>query len=315
MDTINNIVLGKASGYVEQEIDAKNSSTEFSEYMKFGLNDADISTDGMTVKVDSDCSHQASWCKQDTAPWGAPRPITTGQSIDGTWTRSWNGNVKHADFKMAYTLTVEIPSGGVGSTSWGDDGEPGGGEYYVRCDNEVGKYAGCVVPSFTPTFVIDKKYSLARQFIGMAQSSMSSHPGWEGHGQPLKREADAATEQKNRGVICDKTFKPDPSTPTPAQCDEYPFAKSKQSGRQQGVTSGAQCQQYMVVSETIDGKEYVSLTWPGMNQGKMPPAAAKCARASMTKLDNEGVGGDLGRKTQQWRLIDNDPYWVDAGNK
>ncbi|MGY4921895.1 hypothetical protein [Streptomyces sp. 900105755] len=52
---------------------------------------------------------------------------------------------------------------------------------------------GCVVENYVPTFVIDTKYNLARQFIGMAQASMSSHPGWERHGQPLRREANVAT--------------------------------------------------------------------------------------------------------------------------
>jgi hypothetical protein len=268
----------------------------------------------VTVQVESECSFGGSWCKQDTAPWHSPRPIVPGQSIDGTWTRSWTNDVKNAEFMMTYELTIRV-AGSLGSTSWGGDEEPGDGQYLVRCDNEVGKYAGCVVPSFTPTLVIDTKYNLARQFIGMAQASMSSHPGWEGHGQPLTREGDAAVEAKNRATICDNTFTADPSTPTPAQCDEFPFAKSKQSGRQQGVTSGSQCQQYQVVSQTIEGKKYVSLTWPGANQGKMPSATAKCARASMTKVDNEGVGGDLGRRTQEWRLLANDAYWVDAGNK
>ncbi|MFF7987918.1 hypothetical protein ACFZDK_54415 [Streptomyces sp. NPDC007901] len=314
MDTTTGMIFGKAYGVVQQEIDPSNSSTEFTEYMNFHLSSADITSDAMTVQVDSECSFGASWCKADTQPWGTPRPIAVGQSIDGTWTRSWTNDTKNAEFMMTYELTVNI-GGSSGTTRWGGDNEPGDGQYDVRCDNEIGTYAGCVIKNYTPTFVIDTKYNLARQFIGMAQASMSSHPGWEGHGEPLRREADATIEQKNRGIICDKTFTADPSTPKPAQCDEYPFAKSKNSGAQQGVTSGSQCQQYMVVSQTIEGQQYLSLTWPGYNQGKMPPATAKCARASMTKVDNEGVGGDLGRAAVKFRLINNDPYWVDAGNK
>jgi len=186
----------------------------------------------------------------------------------------------------------------------------------VRCDNEIGRGAtpGCVVPSFTPTLEIPAKYSEARQFIGMTQASMASHPGWEGKGQPLHREGNEATAKKNRAKVCDSTFTADASTPKPAQCDEFPFAGSKESGAQQRINSGKDCQQYMVVSETIDGKQYLSLTWPGFSQGKMPPANARCARASMPKDQNEGVGGELGRKTKKWRLLDGDAYWVDAGN-
>ncbi|GAA2281308.1 hypothetical protein GCM10010234_18080 [Streptomyces hawaiiensis] len=49
------------------------------------------------------------------------------------------------------------------------------------------------------------------------------------------------------------------------------------------------------------------------HQGKMSPANAECARASMPKNQNEGVGGDLGRFTKAQRLIGGDGYWVDAG--
>jgi hypothetical protein len=172
-----------------------------------------------------------------------------------------------------------------------------------------------VVKQYTPTFVVQSKYSEAKQFIGMVQASMSTHPGWEGKGEPLRREANEVTARKNRDIICDSTFTPSSSTPPPVQCDEFPFAKSQQSGAQQGVTSGKVCQQYSVVSQTVDGKQYLSLTWPGLNQGKMPPANAKCARASMPKAQNEGVGGDLGRFTKAQRLLGGDAYWVDAGNK
>lgn len=80
--------------------------------------------------------------------------------------------------------------------------------------------------------MIPTKYNEARHYIGMVQTGMSSPPGWEGHGQPLRREADEAVARKNRDVVCDDTFKPTSSTPPPVQCDECPFAKSKESGRQ-----------------------------------------------------------------------------------
>lgn len=202
-----------------------------------------------------------------------------------------------------------------GTARWGDAGEPSVGQYTVRCDKEEinGSTKGCVVPAFTPTFVVDQKYSQARQFIGTVQASMATHPGWEVRGQPLHRESDESVVSKNRAVVCDSTFKPHESTPPPVQCDEFPFARTKESGRQLGVTSGASCQQYMVTSQTIEGEQYLSLTWPGLNRGQMPAANAKCARASMPKNQNEGVGGDLGRRTVEWRLLEGDAYWVDAG--
>ncbi|MFD7677097.1 hypothetical protein [Streptomyces sp. NPDC060187] len=314
VDTVSGIVLGNAYGTIEQEIDTQNAIPEFFEYLNFRLTSADVATEGMTVQIDSTCSLDSS-CKQTSGPWTAPRPITVGQSIDGTITRQWAGPQTAGTekaFRMSYELSVNI--GGLnGSTRWGGNNEAGDGQYFVRCDFKVSARAGCVAPDFTPTFEVDKKYSEARQYVGMVQASMSTHPGWEGHGQPLHRESSEAEARKNRDVVCDSTFKANASTPAPAQCDEWPFAKSKESGRQLGVKSGVDCQQYYVTSSTIDGKVYMSLGWPGSNQGKMPPATAKCARASMPKAQNEGVGGDLGRFTTEQRLLEKDPYWVNAG--
>ncbi|AVH54583.1 hypothetical protein C4B68_00595 [Streptomyces dengpaensis] len=311
MDVTTGVILGNAYGTLEQEIDTQNAIPEFFEYMKFDLTKADLTSSAMTVKVDAICSLDTS-CKQNADPWNAPRPITVGGSIDGGFTRSWTGNTGNKSFLISYALTANI-GGTVGTTRWGGHGEQNGGQYLVRCDAEVGSYAGCVVPAFTPTFVVSQQYSQARQFIGMVQASMATHPGWEGRGQPLHRESVQSEVDKNRAVVCDSTFKPHASTPPPVQCDEFPFARTKESGRRLGVTSGAACQQYMVTSQTIEGKLYLSLTWPGLNQGKLPSADAKCARASMPKAQNEGVGGDLGRKTVEWRLLENDAYWVDAG--
>ncbi|MET9445386.1 hypothetical protein [Streptomyces sp. NPDC006610] len=311
MDIVTGVIYGKSYGILEQEIDTQNAIPQFFEYMKFDLTSADITSSVMTVKVESTCSLDTS-CKQNSA-WDTHRPIVVGGSLDGSITRNWTGTTGRKSFLIEYSLSVNI-GGTHGSTSWGGHGEQSAGDYTVRCDAEVSAYAGCVVPAFTPTFVVDPKYKEARMFIGMVQSSMATHPGWEGHGQPLHREADEAEARKNRDVICDSTFVPHSSTPPPVQCDEYPFAKSKESGRQLGVTSGAQCQQYMVTSQTIEGKVYLNLIWPGLKQGQMPPPNAKCARASMPKVQNEGVGGDLGRKTTEWRLLGGDAYWVDAGN-
>ncbi|MFD5315006.1 hypothetical protein [Streptomyces ardesiacus] len=307
-DTTTGMIYGKAYGTIQQEIDTQNANAEFIEYMSFNLTSSDVTSSVMTVQVDSTCSLDTS-CKDSASAWGTPRPITVGGSLDGTMTRRWTGAKGRKSFLIDYTLKVKI-GGGSGYAEWGGDGQPGDGQYLVRCDNEVTALIGCVVPSYTPTFVVDDKYSEAKQFIGMVQASTNLHPGWEGKGQPLHREADPAEVNKNRAVICDSTFKPASSTPNP-QCDEFPFARSKESGRRLGVLSGGECQQYSVLRDSITGG--LRLYWPGLNQGQMPNPNAKCGRASMPKVQNEGVGGDLGRKTAKWRLLDGDAYWVDAG--
>ncbi|MFD4170759.1 hypothetical protein ACFWQ1_22440 [Streptomyces albidoflavus] len=301
-------VIGNAWGVIEQEIETQNGKPEFFEYMNFTLVDTDMATAGMAVSLTPVCSLDTS-CQQSADPWDKPRPVVEGRSIDGTISRLWTGSQGNKSFLLSYKLHVTVPAGSA-TFDWGVDGEPGDGEYLVRCDNEVGNSAGCIVPAFTPTFVVSEQYQQARAWIGLVQATMSSHPGWEGYGEPLHREGSQAEMDKNRAVICDSSFMPSGSTPN-ATCDEFPFARTKESGRRLGVTTGASCQQYNVVASTVNGQEYLSLTWWGYPR---MPSDAKCARASMPANQNSGVGGDLGRKTIQWRLLDNDAYWVDAGN-
>ncbi|MBQ1121884.1 hypothetical protein [Streptomyces sp. B15] len=307
VDTLTGVVYGEAHAIVEQEINTVNNSVEYTEYMNIQLLDSPLAA-GITLKVDSTCSLDNS-CKQDSSPWAEPRPIAVGGSLDGTWTRSWTGIQGYKEFRLSYDLNIHIPRSTGGNVSWGGDEEQADGLYWVRCDNKVSKLAGCIVPDFIPTLVVDKKkHPAARNFIARVQENMSTHPGWEGHGQPLHREEDAEEEKKNRKVICeDGSFKPNPDTPD-ASCDEYPFARAQESGRQFGVTSGAQCQQYWAEVKVIGGQKY----WILFNEGT-PPAEAKCGRASIPKDQNMGVGGALGRRTVEWRLLGGDPYWVDAG--
>ncbi|MFF1715940.1 hypothetical protein [Streptomyces sp. NPDC058268] len=310
----NGAPIGYAEGTVKQEITTHIGDTNFEEYFYYGMNGAIGGAKDLKVKITAACRPSSVECHQGSGPWEGAVPIPVGSSRDGTWLREWTETTGHRSLELVYTLEISLSNGvetGSGTASWGYNTLD---EWKVRCDNEVATYAGCVVEAYTPTLVVKEKYNEARQFIGMVQSSMSTHPGWQGHGEPLHREADEAVAKKNRAVICDSTFTANPSTPKPAQCDEFPFAKSKESGRQSGVTSGKVCQQYYVLSSIIEGKEYLSLGWPGSNQGTMPSASAKCARASMPKVQNEGVGGDLGRLTTSQRILNGDAYWVDAGN-
>ncbi|GHD35731.1 hypothetical protein GCM10010313_83370 [Streptomyces violarus] len=304
-------LLGEAWYTVKQEVNTSTSDVHFNE--DFFLRVQAVSgglIGGFNLQIEGKCV-ATSACQQGPGPWTGPAPVKLLSEKEGTWQRSWKNTTKNDTLMLGYKLTITY--GAAKSVlEWGANESRA---WEVRCDNEVDNVAGCVVPQYIPTFEVKSKYSEARQFIGMVQASMSSHPGWEGKGQPLTREAVDKVAQKNRDIICDSTFKPHPSTPKPTQCDEFPFAKSKQSGAQQGVTSGKVCQQYTVVASTLEGKEYLSLTWPGLKEGKMPPANAKCARASMPKNQNEGVGGDLGRFTKAQRLVGGDGYWVDAGNK
>ncbi|MEU6230955.1 hypothetical protein [Streptomyces sp. NPDC047042] len=261
---------------------------------------------GFNVTVDADCA-PTSACEQGPDPWTGPTPVTLLSEIDGTWLRSWKNTTLHDTLLLGYTLTVS-QGAAKSSHSWGVNESNG---WQVRCDNEISKYAGCIIPAFIPTFVIDyAKYPAGSDYINQAQLYIKSYPGLEGDGQPLHREADDTVATKNRNKVCDSTFKPEDkfNKKYEIQCDEYPFARTKESGAQLGITSGSQCKQFTA--------------WPGLKdqeprqnyimQATVPHGTANCARASMLKADNEGIGGDLGRFYVKNRIINNDPFWVKA---
>ncbi|MFJ4903100.1 hypothetical protein ACIP7Z_35695, partial [Streptomyces sp. NPDC088727] len=90
-------------------------------------------------------------------------------------------------------------------------------------------------------------------------------------------------------------------------CDEYPFARSRESG---GMTlpSGKLCVQ-MYAGKQTDG------TWMLELDGNYPYPSwnEPCGRAAVPVRQNTDAGGDLGRFTSEVRLLDNDAYFVQAG--
>ncbi|MFD7677667.1 hypothetical protein [Streptomyces sp. NPDC059759] len=312
MDTATGIVFGNAYGFVEQEINTSSTSISFGEDFSFELLDADVGTAGMTVEVDSRCSIDTS-CREGSGPWeGVPHPVTVGVPLEGTWERSWAGTEGNKQFIIDYDLTVTIGSL-AGTTGWGGDLEPADGLYSVRCDNEIGQYPGCIVPDFTPTFNVDDvKYPGGSDYINDAQDYIKTHPGAEDWSTktPLHRESSTEQADKNRRKVCDSSFEPEDwfDGEHEIQCDEYPFAKSKESGGQLGIASGSECKQFAL----HPGYEEFEPLTPHAMFSYVVSGNANCARASMTKTDNEGVGGDLGRFYVANKILEDDPYWVNA---
>ncbi len=308
------IVLGKAYGAVEQQIDTSNTSTTFDEHFHFELLAADVGTAGMTAEIDAVCSLDTS-CRQGSGPWGdVPTPVSIGVPLEGTWQRTWTGDRGHKEFIIDYDLTIRL-GGYDGYTGWGGNLEPGDGLYKVRCDNEIGASAGCVVPAFAPTFTVNfEKYPAASDYIDDAQAYIKTHPGDESHskGTPLHRESDTAIAKKNRDKVCDSTFVAEDkfNGAYEIQCDEYPFAATKESGGQLGITSGKECKQFVIHPGYVEFYPHT----PHSMLSYQPSGTANCARASMPKHENEGVGGDLGRFAVSTRLLEDDAYWVNAAS-
>ncbi|MGV9913398.1 NucA/NucB deoxyribonuclease domain-containing protein [Streptomyces tendae] len=261
---------------------------------------------GFTVEIDSDCA-PTSQCDQSEGPWTGPQPVTVLSVLEGTWNRVWKEPVGNATMSLGYTITIGA-AGKKASTSWGVSESDA---WEVRCDKQVGTAIGCIVPAFVPTFVVNYlKYPAGSDYIADAQAFIQTHPGRD-DGEPLHREASALWAERNRQRVCDRTFKREDNFngQYEIQCDEYPFARTKESGGRLDINRGSDCKQFMAdkplpVGEPSRNHTMLSLLYPN--------GPANCARASMIKQDNEGIGGDLGRFFVSQRVLDFDPFWVDA---
>ncbi|MFH9439020.1 hypothetical protein [Streptomyces rochei] len=264
---------------------------------------------GFTVEIDSDCA-PTSQCDQGEDPWTGPTPVTVLSELEGTWNRVWKEPVGNARMMLGYTITVGH-AGRKASTSWGINESSA---WEVRCDKQIGTAIGCVVPSFIPTFVVNYlEYPAGSDYIDDAQAYIQTHPGRmnsDGTGNPLHREASALWAERNRQMVCDRTFKIEDefNGAYELQCDEYPFARTKESGGQLGITTGADCKQFRAVPGNANFEPRRNHTMLSYR----PNGPANCARATMIKKDNEGVGGDLGRFFVSQRVLDRDAFWVDA---
>ncbi len=306
--------VGEITGTVAQEIFTKNSDTGFDE--NFFLRIADATGEakaGMSASIDAQC---VGACQQGPGPWKGNAALKKGTVLEGTWHRSWTGTTGRASFKIGYALVFK---------SGNKDSKPAAigwtwakGADAVRCDNEITKYAGCAIPTFTPTMEFNRdKYPSASDYMSKQSVFLAGKPGNEYYGgKPLHREADDKKAADNRNVVCDKTFNKidNFNGKYEIQCDEYPFARTKESGGQLGIKSGSEC---AYQGELIPGSTQVGGMVPNYPFSKasakassVPAGSAACARSGMTKQDNEGIGGDLARFFTKNRVLDNDPFWV-----
>ncbi|WP_406486434.1 NucA/NucB deoxyribonuclease domain-containing protein [Streptomyces sp. NBC_01563] len=102
-----------------------------------------------------------------------------------------------------------------------------------RCDDTFWgpkkrtKNPGCVFPSYSPVFTLsrsDAKVKQSASHILDAQRKIAGHPGAS---TPLHRITNEKTIRAHRAAMCANVHNPDP---TKYDCDEYPFAASKEGG-------------------------------------------------------------------------------------
>ncbi len=188
----------------------------------------------------------------------------------------------------------------------------------VRCDNGVSvpNSTGCIFAKHIPTFTLNTaKYPAAAAYYWLLREELPSHPGSEEHGTPLHRERDGTVREANRRKVCPTSYTPNTAatpeattnSPDGRQCDEFPFAATKESGGQ-SITNGDECVQLYAQKSDSDGK------WRLYPDGGYPPSTWKevCGRASMSAKQNEAAGRGLSAFYTKARMADNDAFYIKA---
>lgn len=290
---------------IVQEILLSPTSNGFSVWTEFSLPDLTGVSEATLDSYLDTCWATADCGNTNVGAWDGSTTWTDGDAHTAARTDTFNWNtVAGGQATLGFTWDTSWSAPGSSTTadnSWRDQA------YNIRCDNQVGGNTGCIFPAVAPTLNLNTdKYPAAAAYYWVMQEMLASHPGSKKYNKPLHRLADDSRANTNRSIICDNTFNP-PSTAIGQSCDEYPFAKSQESG---GMTlsSGNACVQ-MYATKNPDGTYTLNLdpNYP------YPTWQEICGRAAITTSQNTAAGGALGRFTTSMRLLDNDAYFVHTG--
>ncbi|MEV7567725.1 hypothetical protein AB0O60_21265 [Streptomyces tanashiensis] len=306
--TKDGVPIGNATMKVIQEINLDPKSNVFKTWTEVSL----ISMTGITSTTMTDFNEEC-WsttaCSESYGPWIGATTWTTGDPHVATRTNTFTWN-KVTGGRSVLDLTWETfwstPQSAVQAVpKWSHQ------NFKIRCDNEVGGNTGCVFPSYTPTIQMNtQKYPAAAAYYWVIMEKLASHPGSEKFDKPLHRLANDATAQTNRDKMCMLAvaeWRPNPAADG-TSCDEYPFAKSRESGGMT-LTSGKYCVQMYAAKQPNGTSWMLELD----NNYANPSWNEICGRAAVPTKQNTDAGGDLGRFTSEVRLLDNDAYYVQTG--
>ncbi|MFC8348786.1 hypothetical protein [Streptomyces sp. NPDC057280] len=244
-------------------------------------------------------------CTSDPPLFNGSTTWTQGDqhTTEALFTHEWTGSTSDA-MTVDWLITGSSPDAANQSTVWIQDED-----FDIRCDAKVGSYRGCVFPAYVPSFTVNtEKYPAASALYWVLKTKLRTHPGSKADNRPLHRLEDTSAQDGNRRRMCQNVsakFDPHPDTPD-ASCDEYPFAASRESGGQISGLTGDQCAQFYAFTD--NGR------WVLRDDDRVGPPTwdEPCGRGNIPSEQNEGAGGDLGRFTQEARLLDGDPYWVET---
>lgn len=290
---------GRATYLIKQELnfrDTLTSPTKVQEFTSVTLVNQVNEATNNSMNWDSGC---VGCSISHSEPWSGYATFSKGQTRERRW--DWD---------------VPIEAGGVEQVDWGwelktraggvEIAEPyewGGGIAQARCDNQVAGNFGCITPLIDPTLPIDYATRQAGATLVAVGSQVNNHWwGWEEKKKPLTRLSDEDLAEANRDIICPDDFETDPAVPG-GSCDEYPFARTYQSRDNGTIYNGDHCQQ--LTSGQLPNGDWDLFTIDGNWDPNAP-----CLRATTPLDHNRLVGGDLGRFTQEARLLDRDKYYV-----
>ncbi|MET9520242.1 hypothetical protein [Streptomyces sp. NPDC002994] len=308
----NNVPVGTGEFVVDHDIRLTATKTEI--YQALNIKPVEIQPQLGTVSLDLNficggaCSTEPPISVIDGV-WTAGQTHTATITSKSKWVSSDPTKKVHDFLDLKWTVTATAVGGKAKSVphTWTKDA------LTVRCDNEVGGNSGCVFPSYIPDFELNyEKYPVAASLYWVIWKKLQggNFPGNKDKNSPLTRLANDAAAKTNRSRMCSKSATNFVPNPAGASCDEYPFAKSRQSGGLKTDASGAPlkgtaCAQFSAVQNTQTKKW--SLHYD--SNYALPTWNEPCGRGSIPTQQNTDAGGDLGRFTVAVRLIDSDPYY------
>jgi hypothetical protein len=285
--------LGAATFVVSHEIELSATGLELDDNAAVTLT---ASSGVLTSPIASFSASCSAPCNTDDGTGFTLETFTRGETEDAFFSYSDDPNASADLFDTSYTFTVQPPPNTVPVDPTAEWSTPAD---LFRCDDLVGGNAGCVIPFFTPELQVSVTTHRAAA-IGILFAQQYLPDSW-GSSVELTRLADDAAAETNRRRICqDGTWVPDPFVRDDS-CDEYAFARSRQSGGQLGLT-GIDCAEVIPWFDETDGQWYID---PIRFNG-----TERCSRAHVPLDENSLVGSALGNMTTGMRLLDHDKYWV-----
>ncbi|MFF2792988.1 hypothetical protein ACFVT6_40645 [Streptomyces sp. NPDC058049] len=277
-----------------------------------------ISADGLeasrTVAVCSSTT-LSNWAAGDT--WFGRTDRHKASSARVEWTNGATDAVNFFDLNSSVKFTIpEFKPDEIEGAAW--QTVPLG---QIRCDSRMSAAPACVMSDHKPVWKLDnERYPAAAAYYWLLREKLASRPGSRKEKSPLRREADGPTATENRRRVCERgvaaNLEPWSAHPDALgdskgiQCDEFPFARTKESGGQ-FHTNGKPCVQ--LFAKPVNGKwmlnadgRYAALfgaTWP-----------QKCGRAAIPAIQKEAAGSGLGSSTWQtacWTTTDSTSSHLD----